>query len=194
MIFSMPFFIILLDNYLEHFNYNEVICNITDITYPDSFPTQNTSYLWSECDCGKYCTSLYPCISLYTDFNDEPIKRSFLEKDDFSSCTFSSNQCADGENPLEIANYVTQSINTANQYLNNSEITCYIHKDDPENKPIFLENNNKLVDFILSAIFFGLGIIISCVSGYKIINDKEVVSKKTINNKNEIEIDISTLP
>lgn len=179
---SMPFFIINLTQYVELHNYHESICNITNVEYPDTFPDEQNSNFWIECDCGRRCTSLYPCVSLYTDINENNIIHTFALRNTHTECTFYEDNCQDGENPIATSRYLEQAKELSIQYQNQTT-PCYIHNDDPENNNVYLIFENTLYGLIVSSVFFGLGILMILTGIIKSNKDKNITTKSETKNK-----------
>ena len=55
--------------YSEYYDFYLEECTISNISYPTRPPTFNDTNNWSQCDCGKYCSSWSPCIKLYDSNN-----------------------------------------------------------------------------------------------------------------------------
>lgn len=114
-------------------------CNITRIEFPENYPTHEDTTNWNKCDCGRYCTSWYPCVKLYTeDYPDIVIKDEFEIKqyDDF--CTFYESNCPNGENAQNIIEYMKKARSYYDNYINTT-VECYIEYGDSGVKNIYLE-------------------------------------------------------
>ena len=90
LIFTTTFWILSGSHYLYMLNYNATTCNIANVTYPTTFPTEATLHLWSTCDCGKHCVTRNPCLTLYIN-SDTPIKYDYEGRN--YSCTITEENC-----------------------------------------------------------------------------------------------------
>jgi hypothetical protein len=162
-VFSMPFFIINLIKYEQLHDYHLSTCNITRVDYPQTFPTEESSNFWIECDCGRRCVSLYPCVSLYTDINRNNILDSYDMRNRNTECTFYDESCPNGENPISTSRYLAEAQDLATEYENKT-VPCYIHNHDPQDNEVYLNFDDNLGDLIGSSVFLGIGILMVCGS------------------------------
>ena len=178
-ILSFPFFIQFLNEYQLYDNYIETKCNITTAIYPHSLSDFTNSTIWKSCDCGKYCESLYPCLTLYSDKSYHIIKKDFEKKD--SDCTFVENECKNGEDPNYLEKELNKTITNALYYLDN-EVDCFIDDTDPYNNLIFLELNQNIDMLIFSGIFLGLSLCILIIICMAVLlqHENEKISKKSV--------------
>jgi hypothetical protein len=158
LIFTTIFFILYAVAYTFQNEYEATTCNITDVTYPTSFPTDDTLNLWSGCDCGKQCQTKYPCINLYVDGIDARIKFNYERRD--YACTITENECPRGEDLLIANQELHKTITIAQTYIN-ATVGCYKHATDPIGNPIFLYIDHKDAEksFIIGASLFGVNVI-----------------------------------
>ena len=110
---------IISNKYINESNYKESECFVDKITYPKNFPTFTDSEYWVSCDCGKYCNTLSPCITFYT--NNTIIKTNYNSN---TECTFHNNSCPTGEDPRKILSMMNEALDIYNTYINTT-IDCY---------------------------------------------------------------------
>ena len=181
----LPLFLVSLIDYLKMNDYEPTICNITQVEYPIQLPYSENMDLWSNCDCGRRCTSRYPCIKIYSNLSSDILKRSLDNRDE--SCTFTESSCPHGEDPAVTFQSLEHSIRLAESYINSS-VTCYVNKNDPSNHEIFLEYDDYLVELIIFTIIFSLFVIIITIMVLCLYyKDKKICV--TENNKDEFKSD-----
>lgn len=113
--------------YINDFNsYTEHTCNITRVDYPTTMPEYGNHDNWVECNCGKRCVSLTPCINLYASI--DPSLKIMNKYKDKEICTIWNKDCLDGEDPRWTNQILNSSIEKAEEYIN-STVTCYYNKD-----------------------------------------------------------------
>lgn len=188
---ALPIFITFLIAYSDTINYVPALCNITKIEYPTTFPTDNTTYLWNRCDCGKRCISRYPCIKLYSNINENRvIQESHGSNED---CTITEDSCPRNEDPLVVQQSIEHSINIALSY-ENATVSCFVNAHDPERNPVYLHQEDYFTQFVASAVIFGLLlVIISTVALYYCLDcERKIQDRKNIQNKKnkETEVDL----
>jgi len=122
----------------EYHDYELHKCNITEVLAPNTVPMINKN-LWDSCDCGRKCTSLKPCIKLYSNIDpDIMIKEKYYESK-YDVCTFTYGKC---ENDLEYMIYsLNESKKMALTYINKT-VDCY-YNNNMDN--IYLERSIDLV-------------------------------------------------
>jgi hypothetical protein len=103
-------------------DYTQTECFIGRVDYPVTIPTENNTDDWRHCDCGPKCSAWSPCIGLYSD--DKIVTYDFYDKITNNNCTFHNRSCPDGENVINLNNYLENAQNIANTYLNQN-VTCY---------------------------------------------------------------------
>lgn len=185
--FTLPMFLIFLLSYLDLADYEEALCNVTTVEYPTTMPDSENSGLWRECDCGKYCTSRYPCIKLYTSLNNKSIiKNSYSDKDDI--CTISENECSNGEDPVVIYKTLESYIEKAERYINSS-IPCYVHKTNPEENDIFLKKIDYTVGLTIFSVLLGITFMV-----FSKMSIKYLMNEHNKNKKEEIDVEMKELP
>ena len=78
-------------------NLEQQQCNVTNVEYPISLPTEDDTSNWIRCDCGRRCTSWSPCIKIFV--NDD--NSSYMIEDIYSNsnipCTYSDISCPRSE-------------------------------------------------------------------------------------------------
>ena len=158
LIFTAGAFIITSSEYFYLMEYESSICNITNVTYPTTFPTEDTLNLWSTCDCGKHCQARYPCITLFMNENRDSIKYDYSKRD--FTCTITETSCPRGDDPLVINQDLTENIALAETYIN-ATIGCFVHSTDSESNPTFLyiDFQNSEKSFIIASTFFGTNVL-----------------------------------
>lgn len=165
-------------------------CKIIKAEYPTelNFTDEN---LWVNCNCGKRCISKSPCVKLYIDMTEDYILDKYPDNE-HSKCTFSSRECSDAENPLEIIKMLDYYINVAESY-NNSTRTCYKYI---ENEQIYLNLDNFLDNIIKYCTIFGIILIISCLCSISLYKEeyKDKYKNPKKNNKISIMSDIDIQP
>ena len=147
----LVFFLVLYKEQEEYNNYYQTSCYIVNTTYPTDITQYNQGLYWIECSCGRRCRSVSPCLSIYTDDNDLPILESYDDKN--AACTFYQSPCIGNENPLILFDKMARYIAIGQDYQN-STVSCYKNKNNPDTEPIYL----KLKDvstalYIISGIF-----------------------------------------
>jgi len=167
--------------YFYLIDYESSTCNITNVTYPSTFPTEDTLHLWNTCDCGKHCQSRYPCINIYTDDSDETMAYQYSTK--IQSCTITETSCPQGEDPLILNQELQETIALAETYIN-ATVGCFKHTHEPNEHPIFLflDFASSEKNFIIASALFGANILLFIVIyiNYKI---KECREKKRKSNQ-----------
>lgn len=162
--------------------YHEHLCDIVTVEYPTELPTQDNSENWAECDCGKNCVSLTPCINLYASVKpDMKIMNYYLN--DNSPCTFWDSKCTNIDNdPLSMAQKLNNSIIEAESYINSS-LTCYYNHDVDA---IYLNKTTYSYLIISGAIL----LLIWCICCIKIVNVNvnEYIENRNL-KKNTVETD-----
>ena len=136
---------------LANYNdYKENTCNITRLEYPTQLPTENNTYGWTKCDCGRYCQAWTTCIKLYSS-----IKPDLVIIDEYKrteDCTFVDDRCRDGEDLRYATEKLSEVQGIVNEYYNN-EVTCYYDKDITK---IYLDKDYSDLLIILPSIFVGI--------------------------------------
>lgn len=147
-IFIVAFIILLITFILPMINYYDYdlhLCNITSVLVPNSVPMNNT-YLWEPCNCGRKCSSLSPCIKLYTNISPNKMIKNNFYYDRNSECTFQDEKC---ENDLmSLINSLNKSHKFIDTYMNKT-VECYY---DNKMTDIYLK---KDVDMISGYIYAG---------------------------------------
>jgi hypothetical protein len=145
--------------YVEIMNLVEKDCNITSITYPMNYPTENNTEGWESCDCGKNCESLTSCIQLYANINNTTNttkKISPTNKYIYNDCTFYNPTCMDNENPISIQKEMVEARETYLQYINETVDCFYNTKKDT----LYLEKDtNSRRVMIVSGTIMGMFIL-----------------------------------
>ena len=149
--------------YVETKNLVEKDCNITSITYPMNYPTENNTEGWKRCDCGKNCWSLTSCVQLYTNINNTDKKINKSNKYIYNDCTFYNPTCMDNENPIFVQKEMVEAKDIYLQYINKTVDCFYNTKKDT----LYLEKDtNSRRVMIVSGTIMGLFILfvllISC--------------------------------
>ena len=130
---------------INYYDYDLHLCNITAVLVPNRVPMNNT-YLWEPCNCGRKCSSLSPCIKLYTSVSRGKMIKENYYYDRHSECTFQDEKC---ENDLvSIMNSLNESHKYIDKYLNKT-VDCYY---DNKMTDIYLK---KDVDMISGYIYAG---------------------------------------
>ena len=177
----MPIFIMSLIAYINFTNYEPALCNITNVSYPTEFPDTESLDLWSTCDCGRRCTSRYPCVNLYSSINEnQMMKYSYSEKD--FSCTITEELCLDGEDPYYTQQYLNEAIRIGESYIN-STVSCFVNRHDPENNPIYIHLDTPLNSFIALTVVSGILLIIIVTLLVLICKEENECCKKPENTE-----------
>lgn len=146
---------------LSYFNYDEINCSVSNITYPTTIPTSANDEGWMECDCGKYCTAWTPCINVYLDINNNTHKlidgSTWNIGDSSEICSFYNSSCPEGENIIMIQQFINWAEEIAHQYHTNETLTCYVNNN---NGDVYLSDVIPLNIIIPLSVFFGIFIII----------------------------------
>ena len=158
LIFTSVFFILTSTAYFYQLQYESSTCNITDVTYPTTFPTEDTLNLWSTCDCGKHCQARYPCVTLFMDENIHTVKYDYSKREEI--CTITETSCPSGEDSFIVNQELTENIALAETYIN-ATIGCFKHSTSPESKPVFLYIDMESVErsFITASSFIGVNVL-----------------------------------
>jgi hypothetical protein len=172
-ILSFPFFIQFHGEYQLLDYYSETKCNISSATFPRSVSNFDNSTLWKTCDCGKYCTSLAPCLTLYSNQSKYTIKRDYESQN--SECTFVESECINGEDPSYLELELNKTIETARYYLQN-EFDCFIHEYDPLDNFIYLDLSGDIDMLVLVAVFLGLSLCVILIIIGRLLTDNEQLS------------------
>lgn len=130
---------------INYYDYKLHECNITSVLVPNNVPMNNT-YLWKPCKCGRKCSSLTPCIKLYTSISPGQMIKNKYYSDRNSDCTFQSDKC---DNDLvSLINSLSKSQEYIDNYLNKT-VDCYY---DNQMTNIYLEREiNMYFGYIYSA-------------------------------------------
>lgn len=172
-IISFPFFLQFHSEYELFDYYSETKCNISLATFPRSLSNFDNSTLWKSCDCGKYCTSLTPCLTLYSEHSNFAIKSDYESRS--SKCTFVESECKNGEDPSYMELELNKTIEKARFYLQN-EFKCFIHETDPFDNFIYLELSTNIDMIILLAVFVGLSLCVILIIIGRLLTDNEQLS------------------
>lgn len=185
---ALPLFLTSLISYLDTIDYVPVLCNITNVEYPTSLPTEETTSLWNRCDCGKRCISRYPCIKLYSNVNQNSIIRDSHGSNE--DCTITEDSCTRSEDPLVVQQTIEHSINVALSY-ENSTVTCFVHEHDPEGNPIYLHQKDHFTQFVVFTTIFGIiFLVISAIGIYYLLDCERKIQERKQNQLKEKEVDL----
>lgn len=134
----------------ENFILDETECNVVNVTYPVSIPSNNNeshSENFVDCNCGKRCVSdLGYCIKIFinvTGVNDNIYNNVMAYgsiDDNKYGCTFFEKKCINGESINNRIQALSDAYNIAKPYIdimnNGSSIDCYTYNDK-----VYLEND-----------------------------------------------------
>ena len=145
--------------------YSEYTCNVVSIDRPLIKPCNDT-HQWTECSCGRYCTSYNACINIKVTLiedNDEKIYNLYRSPGKVNTpCTYYDRKCnkhfVDEESHIQSQLDLSNSI--YNEY-NNNTIECWTNND---RKHVLIENYNNTEIIILVSILIGIGVIALCVA------------------------------
>ena len=145
-------FIVVVVPLLKYIEYNETLCDVKKITYPQNIPTPSNKDNWEECDCGFYCVSYTACTNLYVSLRDYNESKIYVVKKDRdntkSPCTFYNKDCSDNENVLELYNEIEKATAIFDEYFNQT-IGCYYSSQDDQ---VVLYNEYDWLVLILSCV------------------------------------------
>ena len=152
--------------YFETINLVEKDCNITSITYPMNFPTENNTEGWKSCDCGKNCWSLTSCVQLYTNINNTTDTTKMISPSNkyiYNDCTFYNPICTNNENPIFVLKEMVEAKDIYLQYINKT-VDCYYNT---EKDIIYLEKDTNsrrvmIVSGTIMGVFILFVLLISC--------------------------------
>ena len=82
---------------INFYNLEQDQCNVTNVEYPTSLPTEEDTSNWVECDCGRHCMSWSPCIKIYTDDDNTNYVLEDIYSSSFENCTFYDDYCLESE-------------------------------------------------------------------------------------------------
>lgn len=164
----------------DYYEYEKTECYITRVDYPTKIPLLNDTSNWIKCDCGKYCTSWYPCVKLYAEIKDDLyLKKNYYDSKN-DACTFYERTCLDGENAQHLITYLNNAESLNEKYLNKNT-TCFY---DDSLKYIFLEKQIDYSALIFVSIFLGIILIyIFCALHYEYKCKCKKENKYEQNNK-----------
>tara|TARA_Y100000590_G_scaffold124588_1_gene142615 strand:- start:1240 stop:1809 length:570 start_codon:yes stop_codon:yes gene_type:complete len=153
---------------LTYYNFVEGSCNIINVTYPTELPTPGDTSLWSECDCGKNCMALSPCVNVFVDISNNTYMvhsgSSWAHTSSTDICSFHNSTCSDGENVMSLYEYIEWAEDFAKIYTDdmNSTQSCYKFNDY-----VYLSNEIPIVTIIMLSSIFGILLLASiymCIS------------------------------
>ena len=131
---------------INYYDYKLHQCNITSVLVPTSVPLNDT-YLWKPCNCGRKCSSLTPCIKLYSSISPGQMIKNKYYSDRNSDCTFHSDKC---ENDLvSLINSLNDSHEYIDKYLNKT-VDCYY---DNQMTNIYLKKEINMYFGYIYAVF-----------------------------------------
>lgn len=144
-----------------YFSYNDIdeySCDITNVEYPTTLPIYGTENKhWIECDCGRYCRSLTPCIKIYSSVKPELIIQDELFVNE--PCTFYESSCRGNENPSGIRDSLETFISLAESYINKT-VDCYYDKEDITK--IYLQGDIPIDIIIICSIILVIYLCCCC--------------------------------
>lgn len=161
----MILFIIFMKDWLiplETFHdYHVNDCYINRIDYPITIPTYQNTNNWIECDCGRNCITWYPCVNLYSNISKEQYLKEdyYFSKDD--KCTFSDDDCLNGENMQTIDALLNNSKLIYEKYINTT-IPCY-YDDDITNIYMYKDWDNVTFISLIVGVIISLFCCIGCI-------------------------------
>ena len=141
--------------YSEYYDFYLEECTISNISYPTRPPTFNDTNNWSQCDCGKYCSSWSPCIKLYDSNNSNIVIKNRFHFDNNEECTFHNYSCPNCENLQQLEIYLNDANSIYNDYYNKT-VSCY--KDYPITN-IYLEKNLDFIGAYVLTVLIGLSLL-----------------------------------
>lgn len=168
--------------YESQINANHTQCYINYVVYPTDL---HSSVGFTDCDCGKYCTSDRGiCISIFGNTDNSDDSTMFIDSvgDDLGDCTFKEANCREGESISDRLEAIANANSTVQPYLqsihNNETIDCYEY-----NGQIYLNNDSKLETLIVIGSLTGFFLLISICCCYQERNgskDKENTSNMSV--------------
>lgn len=169
--------------YEDELKANHTQCYINYIVYPTDL---HSSVGFTDCDCGRRCTSDRGiCISIFGNTDNSDDSTMFIDNvgDNLGECTFKETNCREGESISDRLEAIIDANITVQPYLqnihNNETIDCYEY-----NGKIYLNNDSKLETLIIIGSFTGFFLLISiCCCCYQERNgskDKESASNMSV--------------
>lgn len=143
--------------------YSEYSCNVVSIVRPLVNPCNDTSQ-WTECSCGKYCTSYNACINIKVTLiedNNEKIYNLYRSPEKVNTpCTYFDRKCSKDfvNEETHIQSQMDLSNSIYNQYYNNT-IDCW---SDNDRNYVLIDTYNYNEIIILVSILISIGVIALC--------------------------------
>ena len=122
-------------------------CQISNVTYPVSIPTNPLSIHenFVTCDCGKNCISdLGYCVRIYVNTMNESYLAGLYGSLD-KGCTFAETKCSKGENMLNRINALQRAATIAEPYIHLMNTTKTIHCYTSNNYIFLQDDSNSII-------------------------------------------------
>lgn len=154
-------------NYLKYYSFEEGICHVTNVTYPESL--LDTSNLIS-CNCGRSCTSdTGTCIKItgfllkYPKIKNRHFVSSVSENNPRNDCTFAEKKCPDAEKISNRLQAIIIAKQKAQEYIeyqkNKTSIQCFYKNGEDY---LYLNNKDQFILFYVTCGVWSLSIFCLC--------------------------------
>ena len=145
---------------IKYHELEEHDCKVAEVTYPLQMYSNNYTDHWIECDCGKYCKAVTPCVNVYVTIENSTKK--YLAYNNYltysKKCTFYKYSCKNGENILKVYEEFENAKLIAQSYFNKS-LTCY---SDSNKNEVYLNNNIDLAIMVCIGLLFCICCCLTC--------------------------------
>ena len=174
----IPVMIFMIHDSIEYHNYNsydEHMCDITTIDYPNRLPMIHNLHHWIRCDSGGYTG----CMKLYAnDTSDSMIEKEYSMNDlngNFETdkeCTFRYGNC---ETSVSIIIELIREMEFMKNNTLNHNLTCYYKKI---NSDIYLNKTYGLIfsAWIASLVILSLSVLLILILWFKRVNERNHAS------------------